>query len=206
MSALLRAQWIVGENLTLQNLVDEIFILEHYKAFAHSLPHHANISVSLTKSQEEISQARTNLIESRDALGSKRADLAQLWSRGQALEEMMRLLDQMCAPMTNNVHIHPDHSRASEKLKAVPDLLESLISEKRLLQAAILLVKSLKIINRPDMLEIGATSDLRNYLTSQEMVCIWFLISSWWLTPPTGLTRHLTGRAAKPSISQNFLV
>ncbi len=52
----------------------------------------------------------------------------------------------------------------------MPDLLESLISEKRLLQAAILLVKSLKIINRPDMVEIGATSDLRSYLTSQEMV------------------------------------
>ncbi|KAF8316216.1 Sec8 exocyst complex component-specific domain-containing protein [Cantharellus anzutake] len=142
-----------------QSFIDSKFSLEralkgsidkHYKAFAQSLPHHANVFTSLSKTQEDTSQARTNLIESRDALGSKRADLAQLWSRGQALEEMMRLLDQI------------------EKLKAVPDLLESLISEKRLLQAAILLVKSLKMINRPDMLEIGAVSDLRSYLTSQE--------------------------------------
>jgi exocyst complex component 4 len=46
--------------------------------------------------------------------------------------------------------------------------LESLISEKRLLQAAILLVRSLKIINNHDMNEIGAMADLRTYLNGQE--------------------------------------
>jgi len=55
-------------------------------------------------------------------------------------------------------------------LKGVPDLLETLMSEKRLLQAAILLVRSLKVINKPDMMEIGAVSDLRTYLVSQETV------------------------------------
>lgn len=44
------------------------------------------------------------------------------------------------------------------------------MSEKRLLQASILLVRSLKIINKPDMLEIGAVADLRSYLNSQEVV------------------------------------
>jgi exocyst complex component 4 len=44
------------------------------------------------------------------------------------------------------------------------------MSEKRLLQASILLIRSLKIINKPDMLEIGAVSDLRSYLDSQEGV------------------------------------
>lgn len=52
----------------------------------------------------------------------------------------------------------------------MPDLLETLMSEKRLLQAAVLLVRSLKTINKPDMLEIGAVSDLRSYLVSQETV------------------------------------
>jgi len=61
-------------------------------------------------------------------------------------------------------------------LKGVPDLLETLMSEKRLLQAAILLVRSLKIINKPDMMEIGAVSDLRSYLVNQETVrCLTFL-------------------------------
>lgn len=58
----------------------------------------------------------------------------------------------------------------SEFLKSVPDALESLISEKRLLQAAVLLVRSMKLINKPDMLEVGALSDLRSYLNSQETV------------------------------------
>ena len=55
-----------------------------------------------------------------------------------------------------------------EHLKTVPDLLETLMSEKRLLQAAVLLVKSLKLINNADMQEIGAVSDLRSYLVGQE--------------------------------------
>jgi exocyst complex component 4 len=44
------------------------------------------------------------------------------------------------------------------------------MSEKRLLQASILLIRSLKIINNSDMLEIGAVADLRSYLNSQEVV------------------------------------
>jgi exocyst complex component 4 len=44
------------------------------------------------------------------------------------------------------------------------------MSEKRLLQASVLLVRSLKIINKPEMAEIGAVSDLRSYLVGQETV------------------------------------
>jgi exocyst complex component 4 len=52
----------------------------------------------------------------------------------------------------------------------VADVLETLISEKRFLQASVLLVRSLKTINRQDMLEIGAVADLRSYLNGQETV------------------------------------
>ena len=58
---------------------------------------------------------------------------------------------------------------SSEHLKSVPDLLETLMSEKRLLQASVLLVRSLKIINKSEMLEIGAVADLRSYLNAQEI-------------------------------------
>jgi exocyst complex component 4 len=57
-----------------------------------------------------------------------------------------------------------------EHLKTIPDVLESLISEKRFLQAAIILVKSLKLVNKPDMQDVGALSDLRAYLITQETV------------------------------------
>ncbi|KAE9382895.1 hypothetical protein BT96DRAFT_1027472 [Gymnopus androsaceus JB14] len=76
---------------------------------------------TVDKTQTQVNKARSSLQESKEALGSKRADLVQMWSRGQTLEEMMRLLDQI------------------EHLKTIPDLLETLMSEKRLLQASVLL-------------------------------------------------------------------
>ncbi|KAF8640668.1 hypothetical protein AX17_000325 [Amanita inopinata Kibby_2008] len=123
---------------------------KYYQAFATSLPHHASLSNRLSTVQGQVSDARMSLLEAKETLGNKRADLVQLWSRDHILEEMIRLLDQL------------------EYLKSVPDLLETLISEKRLLQASVLLVKSMKVINKSDMLEIGAVSDLRSYLNSQE--------------------------------------
>ncbi|KAF8578412.1 Sec8 exocyst complex component-specific domain-containing protein [Ramaria rubella] len=124
---------------------------KHYQSFAAALPHHASLLGSLGTTQTQITEVRSVLQEAKDALGGKRADLVQLWTRGQTVEEMLRLLDQI------------DH------LKSIPDTLESLMSEKRLLQAAVLLVRSLKTIGRPDMLEIGAVSDLRSYLAGQEI-------------------------------------
>lgn len=44
------------------------------------------------------------------------------------------------------------------------------MAEKRLLQAAVLLVRSLKAINKSEMQEIGAVADLRIYLKGQETV------------------------------------
>ncbi|KAG2154660.1 Sec8 exocyst complex component-specific domain-containing protein [Suillus clintonianus] len=123
---------------------------KHHKAFADALPHHAALLNHLGLAQTQIKQSKTALMEAKEALGNKRADLVQLWSRGQVLEEMMRLLDQI------------------EHLKSVPDALETLMSEKRLSQASVLLVRSLKLINKPDMQEIGAVSDLRSYLIDQE--------------------------------------
>jgi exocyst complex component 4 len=123
----------------------------------------------LGASQSQLNEARQSLQEAKDALGNKRADLVQLWSRGQTLEEMMRILDQMYVYFMRLVVVQV-LSLKSEHLKSVPDVLETLISEKRLLQASILLIRSLKTINGHDMAEIGAVADLRSYLNGQETV------------------------------------
>ena len=75
--------------------VDHLHILEYHQAFNNSLAHHASLLNHLGIVQTQISETRGSLQEAKDALSSKRADLVQLWSRGQILEEMMRLLDQM---------------------------------------------------------------------------------------------------------------
>ena len=96
---------------------------------------------------------------------------------------------------------------SSEHLKTVPDLLETLMSEKRLLQAAILLVGSLKIINKSDMLEIGAVSDLRGYLNSQEFVRITSQTSTHFLTQRRlGTKRNPNRRITESSLSKIVLV
>jgi hypothetical protein len=67
------------------------------------------------------------------------------------------------------------------------------MSEKRLLQASVLMVRSLKIINGHDMLEIGAISDLRSYLNGQETVSFRTRgndISGYTIT---GITRNFGG-------------
>ena len=69
---------------------------EHYQAFASSLPHHSSLLNHLGTAQQQMSDARASLVEAKEALVSKRADLVQLWTRAQTLEEMIKLLDQMC--------------------------------------------------------------------------------------------------------------
>jgi exocyst complex component 4 len=143
---------------------------EHYQAFAAALPHHTSLMNHLGATQSQLDEARLSLQEAKDALGSKRADLVQLWSRGQTIEEMMRILDQMFVHHHCLTSLSELFSFYSEHLKSVPDVLETLISEKRFLQASVLLVRSLKMINGHDMLEIGAVADLRSYLNGQEPV------------------------------------
>lgn len=91
----------------------------------------------------------------------------------------------------------------------MPDVLESLISEKRLLQAAALLVRSLKLINKQDMLDVGALTDLRSYLSSQETVRVLLLVPRWLLNNialNTGTSRDPHRRAPQPSVSPLVLV
>jgi exocyst complex component 4 len=67
----------------------------YYQAFAQSLPQHSTLFGHMDLSQSQVKEARTALLDAKEALGNKRADLVQIWSRGQTIEEMMRIIDQM---------------------------------------------------------------------------------------------------------------
>ncbi|CEH13755.1 Exocyst complex subunit Sec8 [Ceraceosorus bombacis] len=134
-----------GMEQSLQGTVDD-----HHESFANAITLHNSVLQSLSAAQNSVSGARRRLRDSREALGQKRADLVQLWQRSQGVKESLRLLDHV------------------EQLKGVPDRLESLMSEKRFLQAVNLLARSVKLIDKPDIQEVGATQDLRTYLKAQE--------------------------------------
>lgn len=55
-------------------------------------------------------------------------------------------------------------------MKQVPDQLEAMIGDKKFLPAAAILVRSIKTINKPEISQIGAVSDLKAYFVSQESV------------------------------------
>jgi hypothetical protein len=92
----------------------------------------------------------------------------------------------------------------SDELKQVPDQLETLIGDKKFLQAALILVRSIKTINKPEIAEIGALSDLRTYFTSQESVSRMVCCQPG-LTPLVDVIGHTGGRATYPSIPQDVL-
>lgn len=124
----------------------------HYRAFDASASSYNGLVQNLTHAQKNTTELRKVLEDVRETLGKRRTDLAVLEARRTELAEMDRILVTI------------------ETLKSIPDRLESLLSDKQFLKAASLLMRSLKMINRAEMLEVTATADLRSYFTSQEAV------------------------------------
>ncbi|WWC59934.1 uncharacterized protein I303_102497 [Kwoniella dejecticola CBS 10117] len=123
----------------------------HFQSFAASLPQHATFIATLGKAQEQVKKSKEALREARDGFAGKgKSELSGIRARERMVRDMLKILDTI------------DH------LKQIPDQLESLIGDKRFLQAALILVRSLKTINRSELAEIGALSDLRAYFVSQE--------------------------------------
>lgn len=129
-------------------------IQTHYRAFESSASSYNGLVQNLTHAQKNTTELRKVLEEVRETLGKRRTDLAVLEARRTELAQMDRILATI------------------ETLKGIPDRLETLLSDKQFLKAASLLMRSLKMINRPEMLEVTATADLRSYFTSQEAVSV----------------------------------
>ena len=127
-------------------------IQTHYRSFDASVSSYNGLLANLTSAQKNTSALRSRLEEVRETLGKNRTELGVLEARRTELNEMDRILV------------------AIESLKSVPDRLESLLSEKRFLNAAVLLMRSLKMINKQDLMEVAAVADLRAYFVSQEAV------------------------------------
>ncbi|WFD34462.1 Xaa-Pro aminopeptidase [Malassezia cuniculi] len=131
---------------------------DHYESFASAITLNHSVINVLGDVQGSISGARQKLRGARDALGARRTDLVQMWQRLESVKEALGVLAVL------------------ERLRGVPDELESLMSAKRFLAATQLLMRSLRLIQRDDMAEIGATADLRSYLRSQEHILLEILL------------------------------
>ena len=134
-------------------------IQTHYRSFDASVTSYNGLLSNLSFAQKNTTNLRTTLEEVRETLGKGRSELGVLEARRTELAEMDRILVTV------------------EMLRNVPDRLENLMSEKRFLAAAVLLVRSLKTVSKGDITEIAATADLRAYFISQETVSLFYLSS-----------------------------
>lgn len=138
-----------------------------YRAYETSITTYNATLANLGASVKTIGGLKKGLGAARVKLeGNGKEGLVGMYNRMNHLEEMCKILDEMYvfACSSSSLTCRSDH------LRTVPDRIESLLSEKRFLSAVILLVRSTKMANKPDMIEIGALNDLRTWMTSQEGV------------------------------------
>ncbi|KAJ8294731.1 putative exocyst complex component sec8 [Rhodotorula toruloides] len=130
-----------------------------YRAYESAITTHNATLGALTNAQKMIAGMRTGLGSTREKLeGTGREGLAGMYARMGMLEEMGGMLDEI------------------DSLMRLPPSLEALLAEKRFLGAVVLLVRSIKALHKPEMLEIGALSDLRAWAVAQEGVVLEILI------------------------------
>lgn len=133
-----------------------------YRAYETAITTHNATLSTLTQAQKLVGGMRTGLVTTREKLegqlGAKEGGLSGMYARLGMLEEMGSLLDEI------------------ESLLRLPPSLETLLSEKRFLSAVVLLVRCNKALRKPELLEVGALSDLRAWAIAQEGVVLEILI------------------------------
>lgn len=95
----------------------------------------------------------------------------------------------------------PHPTPRSESLLRLPPSLETLLSEKRFLSAVVLLVRCNKALRKPELLEVGALSDLRAWAIAQEGVRLLVRLSLLSLSlppPPLSLSSCANPPSALP--------
>ncbi|CAG8500956.1 8518_t:CDS:10 [Ambispora leptoticha] len=122
----------------------------YYQGFNSSIGTFGGVMQNIGDSQDRVREIKSQLKECKQALLSKRADLLQLWFRSQQYKEMLRILDSI------------------EDIQGTHQKLEGLLREKHFLTASKILLDAIRIMDRKEMMGIGALHDLRRYLKAQQ--------------------------------------
>ncbi|KAG0272581.1 hypothetical protein BGZ95_011633 [Linnemannia exigua] len=120
-----------------------------YQGFNASIGTYGGVIDSIADSQSRVKELRMDLKNSKESLRLRHADLVQLYNKSEQYKDMIEMLDEI------------------EDLKQVPEKLETLIREKHFLAAVKLLVSASKTIAKPEMVSVGALSDLTRFLNEQ---------------------------------------
>lgn len=131
---------------------------DYHQGFNSSIGTFHKIQGSIAASQKRVRALKENLANSRTALCTTDPELKKLYTTSQIYDEQLQMLNEL------------------EELRQVPDQLEARISEKRFLTAVEVLQNALRKLRKPELDDIGALSDLRNYLANQETALMDILV------------------------------
>lgn len=131
---------------------------EHHQGFNSSIGTFHKIQGSIQASQKRVRTLKESLVASRSTLGTTDPELKKMYKTSQTYDELLQTLNEL------------------EDLRTVPDQLEARISEKRFLTAVEVLQNALRKLRKPELDDIGALSDLRNYLANQETALMDILV------------------------------
>ncbi|KNG45303.1 protein transport [Stemphylium lycopersici] len=126
-------------------------VAEHHHGFNSSIGTFHQIQSSLQSSQHRVRTLKGSLLSAKSQLSTAKPELREFATTSQNYDEMLQMLDTI------------------EKLQLVLERLEARISEKRFLTAVDILQDALRMIRKTEMEKIGALSDLRTYLSNQEV-------------------------------------
>ncbi|CAJ2508034.1 Uu.00g092200.m01.CDS01 [Anthostomella pinea] len=145
---------------THQYLQDSLkgIVHEHHQGFNSSIGTFHKIQGSIQASQKRVRTLKESLAASRNSLCSSDPELKKLYKSSQMYDDVLQTLNEL------------------EDLRTVPDQLEARISEKRFLTAVEVLHNALRKLRKPELDDIGALSDLRNYLANQETALMDILV------------------------------
>lgn len=131
---------------------------EHHQGFNSSIGTFHKIQGSIQVSQKRVRFLKESLASSKTSLCSTDVELKKLSATSQAYDELLTTLNEL------------------DDLRHVPDQLEARISEKRFLSAVDVLQNALRKLRKPELDQIGALSDLRNYLANQDAALMDILV------------------------------
>lgn len=131
---------------------------EHHQGFNSSIGTFHKIQASIQVSQRRVRALKESLETATSSLCSTDPELKKLSETSETYDDLLQTLSEL------------------DDLRAVPDQLEARISEKRFLTAVDVLQNALRKLRRPELDDIGALNDLRNYLVNQETALMDILI------------------------------
>lgn len=120
--------------------------------------------MNLTASQDRLRKLRDTLGTTKESITKRGGDLSISLNRSQQYKEMLRLLQVMFVSAVYAI------LTGRERLQAVPDKIENLITEKQFTSAVDILSEAIRILEQPEFKNVGALQDVSAYLKNQEAV------------------------------------